>query len=106
MNKGYLLFALGIGAAIGGGVALLFAPQSGARTRKKLGKAFDEAAGSASQYAEDAGDYLKDQAASLSVDAQKALKQATEKATDLAGVAAEALQKSAAQAKAATSSIF
>ncbi|WP_419803955.1 YtxH domain-containing protein [Terriglobus sp.] len=55
--KGFWI-AFGIGVAAGAAVALLYAPQSGERTRKKLGRAYDEA----TDYLEDATDYLKDQA--------------------------------------------
>jgi len=106
MNRSYILFALGIGAALGGGIALLYTPQSGAQTRKKLGQTLDDAAGQASNYAEDVGDYLKEQAGKLSAEAQKTFQQANEKATDVAQVAADVVQKSAAQTKAAAASMF
>lgn len=54
------------GLTAGSIVALLYAPQSGEETRKKIGKAYDEAG----DYVEDAGDYLKDKAERLSKEAQ------------------------------------
>src|ERR1700753_1177356 len=59
--------ALGVGAAIGGVAALLYAPQSGAQTRKKLKRSLEDAG----EALEDAGDYLKDQAERLGREAQK-----------------------------------
>lgn len=83
----YVWFAFGIGAALGGAAALIFAPQTGATTRKQLGDAFDEAVDQASDYAEDAGVYLKDQADKLTTEAQKTVKAATDAATELASAA-------------------
>ena len=93
MNNKYLWFALGIGGTIGAGIALLFAPQSGVKTRKQIGKGIDDA----SDYLEEAGDYLKGQAERLSVETQKAMKQTAAKASSLAGSAAD-LSGSAAKA--------
>ena len=93
MDKKYLWFALGIGGALGAGLALLFAPQSGARTRKQIGKGFDDAA----DYIEDAGDYLKGQAERLSTQTQQVMKQSVAKVTELAGTATD-LSNSAAKA--------
>lgn len=58
MSVKSIWIAFGIGVATGAAVALLYAPQTGDRTRKKLGRAYDEA----TDYLEDATDYLKDQA--------------------------------------------
>ena len=40
--KGYW-FAFGVGVAAGASVALLYAPQTGDKTRKRLRKGFEEA---------------------------------------------------------------
>ena len=96
MDKKYLWFALAIGGTIGAGVALLFAPQSGAKTRKQLGKGLDDAA----DYLEDAGDYLKGQAERLSAETQRVMKETAAKATELAESATDL---SASAAKAVTS---
>ena len=58
--KNYWL-AFVIGASAGAAVALLCAPQSGAKTRKQLRKGVADAG----DYLEDAGDYLKSQAERL-----------------------------------------
>jgi len=50
--------ALGVGAAIGGVAALLYAPQTGTATRKKLKRGLEDLGDTL----EDAGEYLKDQA--------------------------------------------
>ena len=59
--------ALGLGALAGGVAALLYAPQTGAQTRKKLKRGLDDA----SDALEDATDYLKEQAEKLSKEAQR-----------------------------------
>ncbi len=63
-------FAFGIGVSAGAAIALLYAPQSGVRTRKQLRKGVEDAG----DYLEDAGNYLKTQAERLSDEAQKAVK--------------------------------
>jgi gas vesicle protein len=65
-------FAFGIGVSAGAAVALLYAPQTGVRTRKQLRKGVEDAG----DYLEDAGDYLKSQAERLSEEAQNAIKRA------------------------------
>ena len=59
--------ALGVGAAIGGVAALLYAPQTGTATRKKLRRGFDDLG----ETLEDAGEDFKDQAERLGKEAQK-----------------------------------
>ena len=59
--------ALGIGAIAGGIAALLYAPQTGACTRKQLKRGLADA----SDALEEAGDYLKKQAEYLSREAKK-----------------------------------
>jgi gas vesicle protein len=65
-------FALvfGIGASLGAAVALLYAPQTGVVTRKKLKRGAEDAA----DYLEDAAGYLKEQAEKLTGEAQKIAK--------------------------------
>jgi gas vesicle protein len=57
----------GLGAAVGGAVALLYAPQSGVATRRRLKRSIEDM----SDNLQDAGDYLKDQADKLTKEAQK-----------------------------------
>jgi gas vesicle protein len=73
--KNYWL-AFGIGVAAGAAIALLYAPQSGERTRKKLRKGVESAVDDASEHLKDAGDYLKAQAERFSDEAQDAIKRA------------------------------
>jgi gas vesicle protein len=78
----WLAFGIGVGA--GAAVALLYAPQTGVKTRKRLRKGVEEAG----DYLEDAGDYLKAQAERFTEEAQKALKRTksqVESAVDKAG---------------------
>jgi gas vesicle protein len=63
-------FAFGIGVSAGAAIALLYATQSGIKTRKQLSRGVEDAG----EYLEDAGDYLKAQAERLSEEAQKAIK--------------------------------
>ena len=81
--KNYWL-AFGIGVSAGAAIALLYAPQTGVKTRRQLRKGVD----SAGDYLEDAGDYLKAQAEHFSNEAQKAIKRSrghVETAVDKAG---------------------
>lgn len=76
--------ALGVGALAGGIAALLYAPQTGTVTRKKLKRGLEDLG----ETLEDAGDYLKDQAEKLSKEAQKLIdisKGQFEDAIDAAG---------------------
>ena len=59
-NKEFWI-ALGVGAAIGGVAALLYAPQTGTVTRKKLKRGLEDLGDTL----EDAGEYLKEQAERL-----------------------------------------
>jgi gas vesicle protein len=91
--KNYWL-AFGIGVSVGAAVALLYAPQSGARTRKRLRKGIENAG----DCLEDAGDYLKAQAERLAEEAQNAIKRAksqVESAVDKAADIASDTVKSA-----------
>jgi len=92
--KNYWL-AFGIGVSAGASIALLYAPQTGVRTRKNIRKGLGEAG----DYLQDAGDYLKDQAERLSDEAQDAIKYArsqavhlVDKAGDHAGDVADSVQ--------------
>lgn len=88
--------ALGVGALAGGVAALLYAPQSGAQTRKKLRRGIEDAG----EALEDAGDYLRDQAEYLSREAQKLIErskgqfeEALDTASGVASKAAKSVQK-------------
>ena len=63
-------FAFGIGVTAGAAIALLYAPQTGVKTRKQLRKGVEDAG----DYLEDAANYLKEQAERLSKEAEKAVK--------------------------------
>src|SRR5262249_31500701 len=67
--KNYWL-AFGIGVTAGAAIALLYAPQTGVKTRKQLRKGVEDA----SDYLEDAANYLKEQAERLSKETEKAIK--------------------------------
>ncbi len=58
MRSKSVWIAFAIGVAAGAAVALLYAPQSGVRTRRKLKKGLDEGV----VYLEEAAEYLKEQA--------------------------------------------
>ena len=83
------------GVTAGAIVALLYAPQSGEDTRKKIGRAYDEA----EDYAEEAGEYLKEQADRLGKEAQSAYKKGVSQLDDAYAKATEALSDAYSTAK-------
>jgi gas vesicle protein len=86
--------ALGVGALAGGVAALLYAPQSGVKTRKQLKRGLADAGDAL----EEAGDYLKKQAEYLSKEAQKLIdsgKDRFDAAVDTAGDYVSTAQKAA-----------
>ena len=84
--------AFSIGVAAGAGIALLYAPQTGTRARKRLRRGVQDAGDSL----RDAGDYLKAQAERLSGEAQtiygrgrSGVNDALDSASSYAGAAAK-----------------
>ncbi len=93
--------ALSLGALAGGIAALLYAPQSGEKTRKQLKQSLEDA-GDALQ---DAGDYLKNQAEQLAKEAQKLVGTGKDQFNDAvesaSGYASGALKQAGKSVKAA-----
>ena len=86
--------AFGIGVTAGAAVALLYAPQTGIKTRRRLRKGVEDAG----DYLVDAGDYLKEQAEKFSEEAQKTMKRTkgkVEYAVDRAGDAVHSAVRTA-----------
>src|SRR5580698_6227528 len=84
--KGYWIsFAIGVTA--GATVALLYAPASGIRTRKRIGRSIDQGVDSLN----DAAEYLKEQADNLSKQAQQTMKAARGKVEDVVDKASGAV---------------
>ena len=73
---GRFFTALGIGAAAGAAIALLYAPQSGARTRRQLRRGF-----------EDAGERIRDTASTMGDCATKYYKKTRETMGDVVDTA-------------------
>lgn len=75
--KLWVAFTVGVGA--GAAVALLYAPQSGEKTRRQLRRGI-----------EDAGDYLRDAADNISESAEKYVKRGKEIADNVVDTASNA----------------
>jgi gas vesicle protein len=95
MSAKGIWIAFGLGVSAGAAVALLYAPQPGAKTRRQLRKGINEGV----DYLEDAAEYLKEQAESLSKEAQKTIKRTrsqvedvVEKVSDAASGAVKSVQ--------------
>jgi gas vesicle protein len=95
MSAKNVWIAFGLGVTAGAAVALLYAPQSGARTRRQIKKNIDESV----DYLEDAAGYLREQADYLSKEAQKTIKRtkgqvedAVDKATGVVTDAVKSVQ--------------
>ena len=70
MNIAKYWIAFAVGVAAGAAVALLYAPQTGEKTRKQLKRKLDDAG----DYLDDAGDYIKDSADKLGAHAERVVK--------------------------------
>jgi gas vesicle protein len=101
MNGKSFWIILSAGVVVGATVALLYAPQSGVVTRKKLRRGIEDA----EEYLEDAGDYLKDQADKLSREARRALKLTREYADSTVDTAGDFLAGAARTVKNAKSMV-
>ena len=95
MSAKGIWIAFGVGVTAGAAVALLYAPQSGAKTRRQLRNGINDGV----DYLEDAAVFLKDQAESLSKEAQKTIKrtkgqveEVVDKATDAVSGAVKTVQ--------------
>ena len=76
--------AFGVGVAAGAALALLYAPQTGERTRRQLRRSYD-----------DASDYVRTTASNVSDQAEKYLK----KSKDMVGDVVDSAQNLASAAK-------
>ncbi len=72
--------AFGVGVAAGAALALIYAPQSGARTRRQIRRGFN-----------DAGDYLSDAANTVSDTANKYIKRGKDTVNDVVDSAQNAV---------------
>jgi len=79
MSAKGIWIAFGLGVAAGSAVALLYAPQTGDRTRRQLKKNINDGV----DYLEDAAAYLKEQADYLSKEAQKTIKRTRGQVNDV-----------------------
>jgi gas vesicle protein len=93
--KGYW-FAFGLGVSAGAAVALLYAPESGVKTRKRIGRSIDEGVESL----EDAAEYLREQAESLSKQAKSTLKRTRSQMEDAADSVSEVVSGAAKSVRA------
>jgi gas vesicle protein len=84
MSAKGIWIAFGVGVSAGAAVALLYAPDSGVKTRKRLGRSIDDGA----DYLQDAAEYLKEQAENLSKQAQKTIERTKGQLKDAVDIAA------------------
>ncbi len=95
MSRKNFWIAFITGVAAGAVVALLYAPQDGKNTRKKIGRAYDDA----EDYVEDAADYLKDQAERLAKEANSVYKKGVKQLDEAYSKASDALTDAYSDAK-------
>jgi gas vesicle protein len=87
MSVKNIWFAIGVGATAGAAVALLFAPQSGVKTRRQLRRNIDDGI----NVLEEAASYLKEQAEHLGKEAQRTYKRTRGQVGDVVDRASEAV---------------
>lgn len=89
MNEWKMWIAFAIGVAAGAGVALLYAPQSGEKTRRQVRRKFEDA----SDYMKDAADNLSERAGKVYKAGKGAVGDAVESAESAYNVAARRVQE-------------
>ena len=82
MNTFRFWMVFTVGVAAGAAVALIYAPQTGARTRKQLKRKLNATGDTLKDQVEDASDYIKDHASTLGSQAGKAYKKSRETVAD------------------------
>lgn len=95
MNNKTFWTAFLTGLTAGAVVALLYAPTDGKATRKKLGRAYDDA----EDRVEDAADFVKDKAERLSKEANYAYKKSRKQLDEVYAKATDALTDAYSDAK-------
>jgi|SRR5450755_3957562 gas vesicle protein len=100
MNSLKFWAVFSIGVAAGAAVALIYAPQTGVKTRKQLKRGFEDA----SDYVKDATTYVKDATSKVGDQAQdvfnrgkSVVSDAVESATNAASAATDAAKKKIAE---------
>ena len=95
MSKGKYWLAFGIGVVAGAAVALLYAPQTGMKTRRQLRRKIEDAG----DYLGDAGEYLKSQAERLSSEAQQTFQRTRDHVEDAVDSVSDFAASAVKQAK-------
>ena len=94
--------ALAVGALVGGVAALLYAPQSGPSTRRKLRRSLEDLGDNLS----DAAEYLKEQAERLSKEAQRLIETSKGEIYDAVDAAGGYVKDTAGKASASVSRLM
>lgn len=89
MNATKLWTVFAIGVAAGAAVALLYAPQSGERTRRQVRRSLEDA----SDYVKDAADKIGDRASRAYQKGRGAVEEALDSAGDMYDAAAKRVQQ-------------
>jgi len=90
-NAGYGLVMFLLGAAVGAGVALLYAPQEGGETRRVLGEKATEVTTNVAQTAKDKINMATDKVSEMMHRGQQSANQAIDNAADAAREKADTL---------------
>ena len=99
--KVWLIFSLGVAA--GATVALVTAPQSGAKTRKQIKRKLDDTTDYLKDQLDDASGYVKDQASTLSDQAAKVYQSGRDAAAKTADQVSSSIQDATKNVKSAVS---
>jgi gas vesicle protein len=94
-NAGYGLVMFLLGAAVGAGVALLYAPQEGGQTRRVIGEKANEYRDKATEMTSTVAQTAKDKFGQLSDKASDLLSRGQQAAEDTANAAADTMNQAA-----------